>query len=211
LPQQRTNGGAEAAPQPALPQPNGQQTNGDARRTLHLSLGGNGATNGPANGANGNSHANGNGADSHSGNGFRAPERPYASPQAQPQERAEQPRPAAPVPPPRYGFSQPGGDRGFNDASRADGESARRNKDVGNFIDQELRNRVDGDIAAFLAAFDASLAGDTLESRAGLREATDRLLRAGARTRIELERLEARVPLGLRDGDGRAEPSWRHR
>ena len=63
------------------------------------------------------------------------------------------------------------------------------------FIDQELRARVDGDIAAFLAAFDAALAATRRRAGAGLREATDRLLRAGARTRIELERLEARVPL----------------
>ena len=47
--------------------------------------------------------------------------------------------------------------------------------------------------------FDAALDHDTAESRSGLREATDRLLRAGARTRIELERLEARVPLSGRD------------
>jgi hypothetical protein len=75
-----------------------------------------------------------------------------------------------------------------------------RAKDGGAFIDQALRERVDGDIVAFLAAFDAALADDTVESRAGLREATDRLLRAGARTRIELERLEARIPLPPRDG-----------
>ena len=69
-----------------------------------------------------------------------------------------------------------------------------------------MRTRVDGDIAAFLAAFDAALAGDTIESRSELREATDRLLRAGARTRIELERLEARVPLGSRDSKGARSP-----
>ncbi|HEY1798745.1 MAG TPA: hypothetical protein VGG57_21720 [Stellaceae bacterium] len=203
----RSNGDA-AAPQPAAPQPNGQLTNGDGRRTLHLSLGGNGPANGAANGAHSNGHSNGNGAEPQSGNGFRAPERPYAPPQAQPHERAEQP--ARPMPQPRYGFPQQG-ERSFNDTARPDADSARRNKDTGNFIDQELRDRVDGDIAAFLAAFDAALAGDTLESRAGLREATDRLLRAGARTRIELERLEARVPLGARDSEGRGEPNWRHR
>ena len=80
----------------------------------------------------------------------------------------------------------------------------------GSFIDQELRARVDGDIAAFLAAFDAALAEDTQASRSALREATDRLLRAGARTRIELERLEARMPLSPRDNGGRSEPAWRH-
>jgi hypothetical protein len=79
------------------------------------------------------------------------------------------------------------------------------------FIDQALRKRVDEDIAVFLAAFDAALAHDSLENRTGLRQATDRLLRAGARTRIELERLEARVPLPVRDNDGRTTPSWRPR
>jgi hypothetical protein len=84
-------------------------------------------------------------------------------------------------------------------------------RDRGTFIDRALRERVDGDISAFLAAFDAALADDTIESRAELREATDRLLRAGARTRIELERLEARVPLSPRDTSGYSAPSWRPR
>jgi hypothetical protein len=84
-----------------------------------------------------------------------------------------------------------------------------RTKEGSAFIDQALRERVDGDILAFLAAFDAALADDTVESRAGLREATDRLLRAGARTRIELERLEARIPLPPRDGH--AALTWRPR
>jgi hypothetical protein len=86
-----------------------------------------------------------------------------------------------------------------------------RGKDTGSYIDQELRARVDGDIAAFLSAFDAALAQDTQDSRSALREATDRLLRAGARTRIELERLEARLPLPPRDSAGRNEPAWRAR
>ncbi len=86
-----------------------------------------------------------------------------------------------------------------------------RARDGGAFIDQVLRARVEGDIAVFLAAFDAALADDTLESRSGLREATDRLLRAGARTRIELERLEARIPLAVRDNGGRPSPTWRPR
>jgi hypothetical protein len=84
-------------------------------------------------------------------------------------------------------------------------------RDGGTFIDRALRERVDGDISAFLAAFDAALADDTVESRAELREATDRLLRAGARTRIELERLEARAPLSARDTGGSSAPSWRRR
>ena len=77
------------------------------------------------------------------------------------------------------------------------------------FIDQTLRERVESDITAFLAAFDAALTRDTPESRAGLREATDRLLRAGARTRIELERLEARVPLSSPNRGRQQDPAWR--
>ena len=85
-------------------------------------------------------------------------------------------------------------------------------KEASASIDQELRTRVDGDVTAFLAAFDALLAADTQESRFGLREATDRLLRAGARTRIELERLEARVPLTPRERGGQPEQAaWRYR
>jgi hypothetical protein len=85
-------------------------------------------------------------------------------------------------------------------------------KGSGAALDQELRSRIDGDVTAFLAAFDAVLAADTQESRFGLKEATDRLLRAGARTRIELERLEAKLPLPPRDGGGRGEPAgWRYR
>jgi hypothetical protein len=84
-------------------------------------------------------------------------------------------------------------------------------KEGGAFIDHALRERVDGDIAAFLAAFDAALDHDTAESRTGLREATDRLLRAGARTRIELERLEARVPLVPREKGGQEARGYRPR
>ena len=82
--------------------------------------------------------------------------------------------------------------------------------DGGTFIDRSLRERVEADIAMFLDAFDAALAQDTSESRSELREATDRLLRAGARTRIELERLEARLPLPQRNGSKQHEPAgWR--
>ncbi|MBV9861349.1 MAG: hypothetical protein JO267_04290 [Alphaproteobacteria bacterium] len=81
-------------------------------------------------------------------------------------------------------------------------------KEGSSFIDQRLRERVDADIAVFLAAFDAALARDTQESRTELREATDRLLRAGARTRIELERLEARVPLPARNAAGHEQRAW---
>jgi hypothetical protein len=94
-------------------------------------------------------------------------------------------------------------------AGRSTAESHKRDGSV--FIDRALRERVDSDISAFLTAFDAALAEDTVESRADLREATDRLLRAGARTRIELERLEARMPLSARDPSGYAAPGWRPR
>jgi len=104
----------------------------------------------------------------------------------------------------------PGPSEAPNHAARSMAES-HKVKDGGTFIDRALRERVDGDISAFLAAFDAALADDTIESRAELREATDRLLRAGARTRIELERLEARVPLSTRDTSGYSAPSWRQR
>jgi hypothetical protein len=92
---------------------------------------------------------------------------------------------------------------------RQDADNGRR-KDASSFIDHELRARVDGDITAFLAAFDAALGHDTQENRSALREATDRLLRAGARTRIELERLEARMPLPPRD-PGRSAEAMRQR
>ncbi|HEX3885089.1 MAG TPA: hypothetical protein VHW66_20715 [Stellaceae bacterium] len=216
----RPNGMSHQAPQAAAPQPPippapaaptpAAPTNGDNRRTLHLSLDGSGS--------NGGGHANGNGGSppqhngNGNGNGFRQPAAsplPQMPAPPQPQDRFEQ-RPVSA----RYGFPPNGGERfnGGPSGGMDNNDAGRRNKDPGTFIDQELRARVDGDIAAFLAAFDASLAGDTLESRAGLREATDRLLRAGARTRIELERLEARVPLATpRDGDSRSEPNWRHR
>ena len=66
-------------------------------------------------------------------------------------------------------------------------------------------------MAAFLAAFDAALDHDSAESRTGLREATNRLLRAGARTQIELERLEARVPLMPRETSGQEARGFRPR
>jgi hypothetical protein len=66
---QRPSGGAAPALQPAASQANGPQTNGDGRRKLHLSLGGNGpnenGTNGAGNGSNhGNGHTKGSGAES---------------------------------------------------------------------------------------------------------------------------------------------------
>jgi hypothetical protein len=178
---------AEIRREPAADPRPAATANGDQRRKLHLSLGnGNGST---------------NGAERPAPLNFTVP-------------------PSAQVPP----RTPNGFDTGRNGRDLfAAPETARlpaeppRVSDIprnGNsaFIDHELRSRVDGDIAAFLAAFDAALAADTHESRFGLREATDRLLRAGARTRIELERLEAKLPLPPRDGGAQPDPgAWRYR
>ena len=196
---------------PAAPGP----ANGDHRRTLHLSLG-----------------------NASQGNGGTAPgeHRPaeqhivasdgQQSQHLHPQQQILQPQTAGErfAPPAKPELQDRGGDgangAGFSEArsavhpgpvQRTDSDVARRKEGTGSYIDQELRARVDGDIAAFLAAFDAALLEDTQQSRSALREATDRLLRAGARTRIELERLEARTPLPPRDTDGRSETAWRHR
>lgn len=55
-------------------------------------------------------------------------------------------------------------------------------------LDQQLRDRVNSDVAAFLVAFEAASEQLTDETRRRLIEATDRLLRAVARTRTEVER-----------------------
>lgn len=166
-------------------------TNGDQRRTLHLSLG-------------------------------SPPQRNVSAPPAELDHQPERPVPPQ-SPPAPLGPAAPHNGR---DAAAPNGPSAsrpaaypehmRRNeaetaprREAGAFIDHELRARVDGDIAAFLAAFDAALGHDTQENRAALREATDRLLRAGARTRIELERLEARLPLPPRDSGRPADAARR--
>jgi len=190
--------------------PNGVAASGDQRRTLRLSLGGGDGTNG----SNGSGHAALNGgANSNGGGNGHHHEMPQPS-ATQPQAAGERmaPRPAQPsFDAGRYGRDPFALSDGRPQAQQPrDGEAARRDNSA--FIDQELRSRVDGDIAAFLTAFDAALAADTQESRFGLREATDRLLRAGARTRIELERLEARVPLPPREGGAAADSAvWRQR
>jgi len=112
---------------------------------------------------------------------------------------------------------QSDGQAAYRNVSGGNGTDARsvqyerNSKEGGTFIDLALRHRVEGDIAAFLAAFDAALNRDTSETRAELRQATDRLLRAGARTRIELERLEARAPLSASNRGGQPESSSRQR
>jgi hypothetical protein len=160
--------------------------NAEARRTLHLSL------------------SHGNGGD------------PSPYPLPQPVSAAgdrDLVRPVtagetAPIQPSRQGAVQ---NVPPNNAAPVRALSDPRKSREGGAIDYALRERVSADIAAFLAAFDTALEHDTQESRAGLREATDRLLRAGARTRIELERLEARVPLPPRERQDQDAVAWRHR
>jgi hypothetical protein len=58
----------------------------------------------------------------------------------------------------------------------------------GNALDPAMRERIHSDVAAFLVAFEAACDELNRDTQQRLLEATDRLLRAGARTRIELER-----------------------
>lgn len=177
------------------------------RPKLHLSLG-NGHANHPPQ-ANGRAPSeryedgpHGMNSDS-AGDGFGARREPQP---AAPSYRADEYRPYQSEPQ-RHGYPQPAITR----PTPGGNGGAAVNNGTGAYLDKELRVRVDGDIAAFLSAFDAALSEDSQQNRSALREATDRLLRAGARTRIELERLEARVPLPQRESAGRLEPAWRPR
>jgi hypothetical protein len=57
-------------------------------------------------------------------------------------------------------------------------------------IDADLRERVHRDLAAFLVAFDAFCLEFNETTRASLIDATDRLMRTGAKTRLALERAD---------------------
>src|SRR6266542_35107 len=134
------------APRPAVPnQPTGA-ANGDQRGRLHLSLG-NGS---PAN--NGSPTLD-----------SRPPERPYNPGAPQPPLHAAGERgPWSPAPPQRnpgpadqtryapapYGAPEPARTGQPGALGRGDGEPAQRKEGSGSYIDQELRARVDGDIAA---------------------------------------------------------------
>jgi hypothetical protein len=180
----RVAAGAEGGP----PQPpsgdGGLQHAGEPRRTLHLSL------------------SQGNGAGPHS-----------------PSQTGHSPTPISGRPNPGPGASSEPTPAHHSAGQPAAGirepvvapDPSHKVRDGGAFLDQALRERINDDITAFLAAFDAALDHDTVESRTGLREATDRLLRAGARTRIELERLEARQPLSAREAGQRPFPTLRQR
>ena len=195
-----SNGAAPRAADSPGPAPqNGGGQNGGARRTLHLSLPqaipGHGGEADPAHDRDAADH----GADT------RMPSLLQTGPAAV----SQNPRQAGGT-----GQAPPFGAPPHPVAARAPGGAPgelQRPRETGAYIDQALRERIDGDIAAFLAAFDNALDHDTTESRTGLREATDRLLRAGARTRIELERLEARVPLGAREKDSHTAALYRQR
>jgi hypothetical protein len=185
------NGTGERAIQPT-PQSPAALADGEPRRKLHLGFG------------------NGNG-DGHSNGAAESPPQQQMPRREAGQQFAQRPSQAAPHGSSPFDNGRNGHALGGRPEAQMPRDDAPIRKDTGTSIDQELRSRVDGDITAFLTAFDAVLAADTQESRFGLREATDRLLRAGARTRIELERLEARVPLTPRDGGGRSEPALRYR
>jgi hypothetical protein len=194
----------------------GSPVGGEQPRKLHLSLG-NGHSAGNVTHMSGNGQVpNGNGHphEPSSRPSFVAPR--SSQPQGAGEHNSARPFQAPPRAPAAFDAARNGRDLFAMPESRPAAQQPRDTnavrKDSSAFIDHELRSRVDGDIAAFLSAFDAALAEDTQESRFGLREATDRLLRAGARTRIELERLEARVPLPPRDARADPDPgAWRHR
>jgi hypothetical protein len=170
----------------SLGTPSGSSQNGEPRRRLHLSLPhGNDDQHAAESSPQGAAHSG-------FGPGAHPTQRAPGGQQIPSQTLRPSPVAAPAGPPLSPGFTEP-----------------HRGKEGAAFIDQALRERVDGDIAAFLMAFDAALDHDTAESRTGLREATDRLLRAGARTRIELERLEARVPLPPRDKVSQTTPAFR--
>jgi hypothetical protein len=202
------NGNAQRASGPA----GGQPQNGESRRTLHLSLPqGNGSPHSPDS----LPQSTPNFANAGSGERFNPHQTSAQSALGQPPRQGpidQRPTPDSPDVAARtdaVSMRQPDGVRDTA-PSRPSGEG-QRGREGGAFIDRALRERVDGDIAVFLAAFDAALDHDTPETRTELREATDRLLRAGARTRIELERLEARAPLPTRDKIGQTAPFFRHR
>lgn len=181
---------------------------GEGRRTLHLSLP---QTNGaapapghttPQNAPGGHPTAQHDTTFGHVPDGRPGPHPQGGQPgsSAPPRQRPSSPQPYASA----SSFGAIHGPAGAPDQSF-------KARDNGGFIDHALRERINEDIAAFLAAFDAALDHDTSESRTELREATDRLLRAGARTRIELERLEARIPLTSREANPRSFPAFRPR
>lgn len=79
-------------------------------------------------------------------------------------------------------------------------------------LSAELRKRVSSDVASFLVALDHAVLSGSVDSIVGLQDATDRLMRSTARTRLELERLVSRrlTPPIQEKGRKRAAPSPEH-
>lgn len=70
-------------------------------------------------------------------------------------------------------------------------------------ISEDLRKRLSSDIASFLVALDQVVLVGATASLADLQDATDRLMRSTARTRLELERVlsgsEAEIEIDARE------------
>jgi hypothetical protein len=67
-------------------------------------------------------------------------------------------------------------------------------------LGSELRTRVSSDVASFLVALDQAVIEGSTESIANLQDATDRLMRSTARTRLELERLLSGLATAAEEG-----------
>ena len=76
--------------------------------------------------------------------------------------------------------------------------SASRSLPHGERVPESFWARVSSDIAAFLAAMDALIADENEATQTVLLEAADRLLRASALTRLEIERIRGKIQLPLR-------------
>jgi hypothetical protein len=78
------------------------------------------------------------------------------------------------------------------------GQSGRRSEGPSTADTAEIWDRISSDIASFLAGMDAVSVIDSDENYQALLVATDRLLRASARTRLELERVLGSRKMGSR-------------
>lgn len=78
------------------------------------------------------------------------------------------------------------------------GQSGRRSEASSTANTAEIWDRISSDIASFLAGMDAVSVTDSDENYQALLVATDRLLRASARTRLELERVLGSRKMGSR-------------
>jgi hypothetical protein len=76
-------------------------------------------------------------------------------------------------------------------------------------LSAELRKRVSSDVASFLVALDYAVLNGSIDSIVNLQDATDRLMRSTARTRLELERLVSRRLTEPARDKGRKRPAPR--